>query len=90
VKGAAGGARPNRRRLSGEVRGLDPLQPRPVGAPDVAPHAGGPALPAEQHEETDRQFESLMKELSATGEFVTAEALADPASATVSTWGDVG
>src|SRR4030095_1098630 len=44
----------------------------------------GRALPAEQHDEMDRQFEALLEELSASGEFVTAEALADPASAPLS------
>ena len=32
--------------------------------------------------EMDREFEALLEEISASGEFVTAEALADPASST--------
>jgi hypothetical protein len=61
-----------------------------VGAPDVDLHPQGRALPAEQHEEMDRQFEALLEEISASGEFVTAEALADPASATLYGWSPEG
>jgi hypothetical protein len=39
-----------------------------VGAPVVALHPEGRALPAEQHDEMDRQFEALLEELSASGE----------------------
>ena len=44
----------------------------------------------EQLDQMDRQFEALLQELSASGEFVTAEALADPASSTIYTWGGEG
>ena len=38
----------------------------------------------------DRQFEALLTEISASGELVTAEALADPASATLYGWSPEG
>lgn len=38
----------------------------------------------------DRQFDELMGEITASGEFVTAEALADPASATLYEWSAEG
>src|SRR4029450_4947106 len=57
--------------------------PDPWGHPSSRYTPEGRALPAEQHDEMDRQFEALLEELSASGEFVTAEALADPASATI-------
>ena len=44
------------------------------------------ALHVADHEQADRQFDTLLGELSASGELVTAEALADPASATVYRW----
>jgi hypothetical protein len=50
----------------------------------------GRALPPERQAEMDRQFEALLAELSASGEFVTAEALADPASATLYRWSTEG
>ena len=48
--------------------------------------AEGRALPPEQHAEMDRQFDALMEEISASGEFVVAEALAAPGSATLFGW----
>lgn len=38
----------------------------------------------------ERQFEALLTEISASGELLTAEALADPASATRYRWGMEG
>ena len=64
--------------------------PDPWGHPTLRYTAEGRVLPPERHEEMDRQFEALMEEISASGEFVTAEALADPASATVYRWGSEG
>ena len=58
--------------------------PDPWGHPTQILTEEGRALPKEQHAEMDRQFEALMTEISASGEFVTAEALGDPASATCS------
>ena len=60
--------------------------PDPWGHPTSIYTPEGRELPAEQHEEMDRQFEALLEEISASGEFVTAEALADPASATLYEW----
>ena len=60
--------------------------PDPWGHPTSHHTAEGRALPAELHEAMDRRFDALLEELSASGEFVTAEALADPASATVYGW----
>ena len=60
--------------------------PEPWGHPTSAYTAEGRALPAEQRDEMDRQFEGLLKDLAASGEFVTAEALGDPASATLYGW----
>ena len=53
--------------------------PDPWGHPTLRYTAEGRVLPPERHEEMDRQFEALMEEISASGGFVTAEALADPA-----------
>lgn len=60
--------------------------PEPWGHPTQQFTAEGRALPAEQHAEMDRTFEALMAEITASGEFVTAEALADPASSTLFHW----
>jgi hypothetical protein len=64
--------------------------PDPWGHPTSAYTAEGRAIPQERHEEMDRRFEALLTELSASGEFVTAEALGDPASSTVYTWSPEG
>lgn len=64
--------------------------PDPWGHPTSAYTAEGRAIPQERHEEMDRQFEALLTELSASGEFVTAEALGDPASSTIYTWSPQG
>lgn len=52
--------------------------------------AEGKTLPPEHHDEADRQFDALLRELWASGEFVTAEALADPSSATLYGWSPEG
>jgi hypothetical protein len=64
--------------------------PDPWGHPTSIYTAEGRALPPERHEEMDRQFEALLAEISASGECVTAEALADPASATLYGWSTEG
>ena len=64
--------------------------PDPWGHPTVRYTSEGRALSQEQLDQMDRQFEALLQELSASGEFVTAEALADPASSTIYTWGREG
>ena len=60
--------------------------PEPWGHPTQIYTAEGRALPQEQHDEMDRTFRDLMDEVTANGELVTAEALADPASATLYGW----
>ena len=60
--------------------------PDPWGHPTSLYTAEGRAIPPEQHEATDREFDALLAEISASGEFVTAEALGDPASSTIYTW----
>lgn len=64
--------------------------PDPWRHPTSIYTAEGRTLPQERHEEMDRQFEELMGEITASGEFVTAEALADPASATLYGWSSQG
>ena len=64
--------------------------PEPWGHPTQIYTAEGRALPPERHDEMDRQFDALMTEISASGELVTAEALADPAAATLYRWSPEG
>jgi hypothetical protein len=62
--------------------------PEPWGHPTSVYTAEGRALPQEQHDAMDRRFEALMSEITASGEFVVAEALAAPASSTLYGWKD--
>jgi hypothetical protein len=64
--------------------------PDPWGHPTSQFTAEGRAIPAERHEQMDREFDALLAEISASGEFVSAEALADPASSTIYTWSPEG
>ena len=64
--------------------------PEPWGHPTSRYTAEGRALPPERHETADREFEALMTEISASGELVSAEALGDPASATLYRLGPEG
>lgn len=64
--------------------------PDPWGHPTSRYTAEGRALPEERHERMDREFDALLEEISASGEFVTAEALADPASSTLFGWSPEG
>ncbi|MDQ1745523.1 MAG: hypothetical protein QOE23_3862, partial [Pseudonocardiales bacterium] len=64
--------------------------PDPWGHPTSRYTAEGRAISDERHQEMDRDFDALLAELSASGEFVTAEALADPASSTIHTWSPDG
>ena len=64
--------------------------PEPWGHPTSTYTPEGRALPQEQHDEMDRQFEALLTEISASGELVTAEALADPTSSTIYRWSAEG
>ena len=60
--------------------------PEPWGHPTQVYTKEGRALPPEWHEQGNREFEALLTEISASGELVTAEALADPASSTLYAW----
>ena len=60
--------------------------PDPWGHPTSAYTPEGRALPPEQHERMDREFDALLEEISASGELVSGEALGDPASATLYRW----
>ena len=60
--------------------------PDPWGHPTAHHTPEGRAVPAEEHERMDREFDALLREISESGEFVTAQALADPASATIYQW----
>ena len=64
--------------------------PDPWGHPTSQFTAEGRDVPAEQHEQMDRDFDALLAEISASGEFIIAEALADPASSTIHSWSPQG
>jgi hypothetical protein len=64
--------------------------PEPWGHPTSRFTAEGKLLSAEEHDRSDREFDALLEEISASGEFVTAEALGDPASSTVYGWSSAG
>jgi hypothetical protein len=64
--------------------------PEPWGHPTSIFTEEGRALPAEKHEDMDKEFDALLAEISASGEFVSAEALADPTSATLYGWSEEG
>ena len=60
--------------------------PKPWAHPTSRFTDEGRALQVAEHDEADRRFDALLGELSASGELLSAEALADPASATVYRW----
>jgi hypothetical protein len=64
--------------------------PDPWGHPTAHYTTEGRTVAKERHEQMDRDFDSLLAEISASGEFVSAEALADPASSTLYTWTEQG
>jgi hypothetical protein len=64
--------------------------PDPWGHPTSIYTAEGRALPTELHAQMDREFDALLAEISATGEFVSAEALGDPATSTLYGWSREG
>ena len=64
--------------------------PDPWGHPSALFTPEGRALPKDQHEEMDRQFDALLEEISKSGEFVSAEALGDPAESTLYGWSPEG
>ena len=60
--------------------------PDPWGHPTQRFTAEGRQLPEAEHDRMDQNFEALMNEIVASGEFVTAEALGDPAASTIFGW----
>jgi hypothetical protein len=64
--------------------------PQPWGHPTQLLTDEGRQLSQEYHEQSEREFDALMAEITASGEFVTAMALADPASSTVFGWSPEG
>jgi hypothetical protein len=64
--------------------------PQPWGHPTDQLTEEGRAQSKEFHERSERDFEGLMEEINASGEFVTALALADPASSSVYGWSPDG
>ena len=64
--------------------------PQPWGHPTDQLTEEGRQQSREFHEESGRAFDALMEEINASGEFVTALALADPASSTLYGWSPEG
>jgi hypothetical protein len=64
--------------------------PDPWGHPTQQFTAEGRALPQAEHDRMDREFDALMREISESGEFVTAEALGDPTTSTLFGWSPEG
>jgi hypothetical protein len=64
--------------------------PDPWGHPTSAFTAEGREIPSAEHERMDREFERLLTELSESGELVSAQALGDPAAASLYRWADSG
>jgi hypothetical protein len=60
--------------------------PQPWGHPTSDFVAEFQALPAEQREQMEREFDALLTELHEAGELVSGEALADPASSRLFRW----
>jgi hypothetical protein len=64
--------------------------PQPWGHPTSRFTDEGRAQSEEWHERGDKEFDALLQEISASGEFVTAMALADPSSSTLYGWNPEG
>ena len=60
--------------------------PDPWGHPTDRYTPEGRMMSDAWHEETDRQFDALLREIRESGELVTAEALAAPETSTIYTW----
>lgn len=60
--------------------------PKPWGHPTSQLTDEGRALPPDELEAMGKDFDVLLTELSASGELVTGEALADPQESTVYRW----
>ncbi|SOD74582.1 hypothetical protein SAMN05892883_3768 [Jatrophihabitans sp. GAS493] len=64
--------------------------PDPWGHPTSIYTDEGRALPQELNDKMDAEFGELLEEISASGEFVSAEALGDPSSSTIYAWSPQG
>ncbi len=64
--------------------------PDPWGHPTSHFTAEGRAQPQEYHDRSGREFDALRAEIAPSGEFVSAEALADPAASTLYGWSPEG
>lgn len=62
--------------------------PQPWGHPTGDFNAAFQALPQEQRDQLDREFQALLGELEERGELVSAAALGDPAASRVYRWDD--
>jgi hypothetical protein len=60
--------------------------PQPWGHPTIDFTAEGRAIPADRRAESERAFDELLERISASGELVTAEALAAPQTSTIYRW----
>src|SRR6185369_8977065 len=77
---------PDRKRFPVKYVILIHSNPDPWGHPTSIYTAEGRAQPQSYHDRAEKEFDALLAEISASGEFVTAEALADPASSTIYGW----
>lgn len=64
--------------------------PKPWAHPTIDFTPEGRARPTAEREESAAAFDAFLADLSARGELVAAEALADPATSTVLRWSDQG
>ena len=62
--------------------------PQPWGHPTGAYLAEHQVLPQERRDQMETDFDQLLAQMTAEGELVGAEALGDPATATVHRWSD--
>lgn len=62
--------------------------PQPWGHPTGDYVAENLALPQEQRDRMDADFEALMKQIHENGELVSGQALGDPATSTLYRWND--
>lgn len=60
--------------------------PQPWGHPTGDFVAEAQALPAEQRQQMNKEFDALLKEMSSAGELVGGEALGDPATSKLYRW----
>jgi hypothetical protein len=60
--------------------------PQPWGHPTGDYVAENQALPEEQREQMNTEFDALLTQLEANGELLTAEALGDPTTSTLYRW----